>query len=105
MSATADAISTYYAAQVNASDLDAGQKNYALLCLAQWVAAEDALTTAIGTSIASYSISGRSVSRVTQSNQFAAAQNARGRFFEACHGFVTYADIHDADESIMEAVS
>ena len=101
MSVNATAISNYYTALVAASTLNAGEQAYAQLCLAQWVAAEDALTTAASTSIASYSISGRSVSRVTQGNMLAMAAQARGRFFEACHGCVTYADLHDADEHIL----
>ena len=103
MSTESAALQTYYAAQVNASDLSTGDKQYALLCLAQWVAAEDALTSLIASPIASYSISGRSVARVTQDNGHSAASAARGRFFEACHGCVTYVDIHAAQEAILEA--
>jgi hypothetical protein len=103
MSTNSDAISTYYTALVNASDLNAGEQAYAKLCLAQWCAAEDALTTASAQTLSSYSISGRSASRITLANQATAAANARGRFFEACHGYVTHVDLHEADESILEA--
>lgn len=105
MSTNSDAIVSYYTALVTASDLNAGEQAYAKLCLSQWAAAEDALTTASAATLSSYSVSGRSVSRITLSNQTVAAANARARFFEACHGYVVYADLHAADESVLEGVS
>jgi hypothetical protein len=102
MSVLSDAISTYYTALVTASTLNAGEQAYAQLCLSQWCAAEDALTTTMAATLASYSISGRTATRITNDNQISAAAQARARFFEACHGFVTYIDIHDADESVAE---
>jgi hypothetical protein len=105
MSANSDAISTYYSALITASSLNAGEQAYAQLCLSQWCAAEDALTTARAQTLSSYSISGRSASRITLANQEASAAGARARFFEACHGYVTYADIHQADETVAEVTA
>lgn len=103
MSVNSAAFVTYYAALITASSLNAGEAAYANLCLSQWAAAEDALTTTSAATLQSYSISGRSATRVSQTNQALAAAAARGRFFESVHGYIAYIDLHLADESIAGA--